>query len=162
RLARGCARGAHLAKSVLKRNLDASISHTRPSPCSGRGADEASAPTHFGLLVQRDLLAGVLHDLVNLIGRIYSYPVILPNEDYVESTILQHAGKLSLAVADCECMCRIIPAQRNGGVYAFLVVVAVVLVFVEDEVAVGSGVNTQLDGILGFLRRPLLIRPQGQ
>ena len=68
---------------------------------------------------------------------------------------------MSLAVADGQGLLRIVPMERDGGVHALLVVVAVVLVFVQNEVSVGSAIDAQLNRIRRLLSGPLDVGAHG-
>src|SRR3954447_9339908 len=73
--------------------------------------------------IYADLLARVLHHLVGLIGGLHAHAVVLSNENHAEGAILQHARKLSLSFADCQCLAFIVPMQRDGRVGALFIVV---------------------------------------
>ena len=47
-----------------------------------------------------DLLPGVLHDLIGFIRRSRANTVVLADENDAKAAVLQHAGKLSFALAD--------------------------------------------------------------
>ncbi len=50
--------------------------------------------------------------------------------------------------------------KRNGRVGAFLIVVAVVFVFVQREISVPAPVKSKFNRVGGLLRGPFLVRPQ--
>jgi NCAIR mutase (PurE)-related protein len=79
----------------------------------------------------------------------------------IEGVAGGHAGVTSLPCANRQRARGIVPADGDEGMRALLIAVAVALVFIEVETAVGSGVEAQLDGISG-LARILDDRPQGQ
>src|SRR5579863_260906 len=94
-----------------------------------------------------NLLTRVLHDFIDLGRRRDADAVAFSDEDDVEGVRLRHAGELALAVTDGQRVRGIVPLQGNRRVRAFFVVVIVVLVLVEREVAVGAGINPEFDGI---------------
>ena len=93
--------------------------------------------------------------------RFHSNSVVFTNYDQFENTICEHPRKASLPFADGQCLLRIIPMDWDRRIDAPLVVVGVILVFVQDEIGIGAGIDAQFDGICGFLIRPLFVRPNG-
>src|SRR5215469_7849272 len=87
--------------------------------------------------------------------------VVLANYDHIEGMSLGHTREASLAVANSEGLGSIVPMQLNGCMLSLGIVVVVVLVLVEGEVAVGSGVDANLDRVGGLFGRPLHRRPHG-
>ena len=109
------------------------------------GRTNASVPTRSlpapSLLGYGDLLAGILNNFIRLVGWVYADAVVFSNENHTERAILQHSRELSFTVPNRQGVCGIIPVQRDCRVGALLVVVGVVLVFVEGEVAVCARIN---------------------
>ena len=93
------------------------------------------------------MLTRVLHGFIDLGRRCDADAMAFSDEDDVEGVRLRHAGELALAVTDGQRVRGIVPVQRNRRVHAFFVVVIVVLVLIEREVAVGAGINPEFDGI---------------
>ena len=84
--------------------------------------------------------------------------MIFTDENNPEGTTSQHSRELSFAITDSQHAFGIVPMQRDGRVRAFLVVVIVVFVFVESEVAIRAAVDPQLNRVGRFLRCPFLHR----
>ncbi len=91
--------------------------------------------------------ACVLNGLVWRRRRIPAHAVPGGHYHHIEDVPGSHAGITALARAECERARRIAPMDRNRRVRPALVIVAVARIFVQREVAVGSGINTQLDWI---------------
>ena len=74
-----------------------------------------------------------------------------------------HAWKRALAVANGQRVGGVIPMDGNGGVGALFVVVVVVLVFIEDEVAVRAREDSKFDGsLLDFALQYSTLGPRGR
>src|SRR5215469_12586113 len=71
----------------------------------------------------------------------------------------RHAFKAALAAIEGKGTRRIVPVNRNGGVSAACVSIAVALIFVEGELAIPARIDTKLDRI-GGLPRVLDLRPE--
>ena len=108
----------------------------------------------------RELLTGIGDGLVGLRLGIDAASVAPSHENDAEGSALQHAGELAFAIADHERLMGLVPVQGNGRVGAFLVVVGVVFVFVECEIAVRALVNSKFDGIGRFFGGPFFVRTQ--
>src|SRR5208337_3852616 len=67
---------------------------------------------------------------------------------------------MALAIANGQRLCSVVPVQRDGRIDSFFVVVAVALVFVEGEVAIGSAIDAQFDRVRRFLAGPFLVGPE--
>lgn len=74
---------------------------------AGRRVPPAATGTHRTdecqgnpLTSDADLLARVLDDFIRLVARLYSDAMILTHEDNTEGAVLQHARKLSFAIAN--------------------------------------------------------------
>ena len=52
--------------------------------------------------------------------------------------------------------------EGDRGINTLLIIVGVVLVFVEREVPVGSGIDAEFEGVGGFLRSVLQIGTMGR
>lgn len=48
----------------------------------------------------RDLISGVLHDLVGFVGGVHSNAVVIADKHDAEGAVLQHPGELSLPFAN--------------------------------------------------------------
>jgi len=66
-----------------------------------------------------------------------------------------------LALADDEGAGAVVPSERDGGVQALFVAIAVAFVFVEGEGAVGTGIDAQFDGVGGFFVGVLEVGAEG-
>ncbi len=121
---------------------------------SGRADSEAgrtveSAPPGSQKLCL-DACAGVLDRLVGRRSRFPSHAVAGRHNHHIECVARQHAGIAALARAQSQRARRVVPVDRDGGMRAPFVAIAVALVFIEREIAIGSGIDAQLDGIGGL------------
>ncbi len=89
-------------------------------------------------------------------------PWLSPTKTMRNVRLASHAGKLTFAITDRQRLFCIVPMERDRRVGALLVVVAVVLVFVEREVAVRAAIDSELDRVGGLFCGPFLIGPQRQ
>src|SRR5215472_15004444 len=102
-------------------------------------------------------LARVGQDFVRLALRGYAAAVVLSHKHNLQAALHEHPGKCSLAFTDGQGLFRVVPVKRDRRVYSFLVVVAVVFIFVEREIAIRPAIDAQFDGIFGLFGRPLII-----
>ena len=109
-----------------------------------------------------DLFSRVLHDFVSIARGIDAHSVVLAYEDYAERAAFKHARKLPFAIADGQSAVRVIPVQRNRGKDSFFVILVVIFVFIEREVAIRAAIDTQFDWVGRFLGRPFFVRAQRQ
>ena len=86
--------------------------------------------------------------------------MIFAYEDYAERAAFQHARKLPFAIADRQSVGTIIPVEWNGRVDSFFVIVIIVFIFIEREVAVRPAINPKFNRVGRFLRGPLFVRPE--
>ena len=82
--------------------------------------------------------------------------------DHREFPFGEHAGVAALAVANGQRVRTVVPMERDGGIDAVLVVVAVSLVLVEREVAVGTRIEPDLQIVPCLLTHILHLRTKGQ
>src|SRR5262245_42237685 len=108
-----------------------------------------------GSWADRGLFAGILHDFVGNWRWFDARSMVFLHKDNLKCALCQHAGELSLAVVDSQRLSSVIPMEPDGGKRAFFVVVVIVLVFVESEIAVGATKDAKFDGISRLLGRPL-------
>jgi hypothetical protein len=73
------------------------------------------------------------------------------DHDEVENAVIEHSGEGALARGDCQSFCGVIPNEGDCGVGAAVAGVGYAVVFVEDEAAVGAGVDQKRDGVGLFL-----------
>src|SRR6516165_2752651 len=82
------------------------------------------------------LLARVGQDFVRLALRGYAGAVVLSHKHNLQAALHEHPGKCSLAFTDGQGLFRVVPVKRDRRVYSSLVVVAIVFIFVEREIAI--------------------------
>jgi hypothetical protein len=80
--------------------------------------------------------AGVTNDRVGPFFRRQACAAVGRDKDNAERAFRQHAGKLAGAPANRQRLFGFIPREWNGGEDALFVIVIVVLVFVERELAI--------------------------
>src|SRR5207248_1412277 len=105
------------------------------------------------------LLARVRHHFVWLALRRWASAVVLADKHDLKAALGQHSRERSFALADSQCLPRVVPVKWDRGVHSLLVVIAVVFVFIEREVSIRSAIDAQLDGIFRLFAGPFLVRP---
>src|SRR5271165_7342211 len=118
---------------------------------SGEGTASTATRRFVPLRSHRHALSRVGYGLVGAIGDVDSGPVILAHENHAECPVLQHPRELSFTLTNRQGLRGLIPAYRNRGVDAFLIVIAVVFVLVESKRTVSAAINAQFNRIGGFL-----------
>src|SRR4029077_624936 len=96
-----------------------------------------------------DLLSRIIHYFIGRVRRRNANSVLLPDEDNTERPAREHSWKLALPIANGKGLLGIVPAKKNRGVDILLVVVVVVFVLVESELAIGTAIDSQLDRVSG-------------
>ncbi len=99
---------------------------------------EQFAGSRSGL--DRDRFAAV-RDSLRHSRRANAHPVLRRNQHDAERSLLQHSRKAALARANRQRVRRIVPVHRNRRVDTFLVIVVIVLIFIEGEVAIRVSIN---------------------
>src|SRR5208283_4009072 len=88
--------------------------------------------------------------------------VAFAHENHAERAIFQHSRESSLALANGERLLVVIPTKSDGRVRARLVVVRIVLVLIEREIAISAAIHANLQWIGGLLGGVLLLRAKRQ
>src|SRR6185369_3782744 len=99
----------------------------------------------------RNCFSRVLHFTIRIGGLPNSGSVPITHHNQPEFPVRQHARELALALSDRQGVCRIIPTQWDFSACTLFVVIVVVLIFIENEIPVCSGINSQLDRICRLL-----------
>ena len=107
------------------------------------------------------MLAVVLYHLPCGILEVELAGIVAGDDNDVEAALLEHTLEVALAFANGERARGFVVVEVDGGIFAFLVVVVGTLVLIELELAVGSGVDIQVDELGGFLVAPLYLGTEG-
>ena len=65
----------------------------------------------------------------------------------VKRPVLEHSGEAALAITDHELFVFVVPVHLNRRMGTVFIVVAVAFIFIQAELAVCSGVDSQLNWI---------------
>src|SRR6266480_3156300 len=76
----------------------------------------------------RNLLSGVVHDLVRFTFGLHSASMVLANENNLKAARGKHSRKFPFAFADGQSLFGLIPTKWNRGVHALFIVIAILLV----------------------------------
>src|SRR5258707_146297 len=120
------------------------------------------------LVCNGNLLAAVVHGLVRFVFRHDAFSVVFPDENSLKSPFGWYSRKFSFAFAYAQVLFRVITMELDRGKNTFFVVVAVIFVLVECEIAIRSAVNSKEVGTVPWhwkktcLADFCLSRPSGQ
>src|ERR1044072_3568232 len=86
-------------------------------------------------------LARVMDDGIGILFRSNAHAMIAPNPDHMEGALRQHSRKTAFTRSQRQPLCRLIPAQGNGGIRSAFVVVVITLVFVEVQRTICAAIH---------------------
>src|SRR5271166_1283556 len=110
------------------------------------------------LWLYRQTVSVIADGFVGVVGEAYASPMVLAYKHDLERPAFQHSREPALALSDSKGLRGLVPLNQDGRADALLVVVAVVLVFIEREGAIGSAIDAKFDGIGGLFGRVLQLR----
>ena len=97
----------------------------------------------------------VSQNLVDFFGKLTVSAMPFIHQYDPKLSCIQHARIFTVTVTDNKYPLFVVPRKRDGGISTFLIIIIIILVFIQQELAVCPRINTYLQ-IVPFLFRSIL------